>query len=97
MDYRRLNGVSKINAYPMPEVDELLDHLGNAHFISTMDLTQGYCQEPVAVKDRHKIAFSSLVGFFQFLMMPYGLQEAPATFQRMMDSLIHRTHDFTAV
>ena len=40
MDYRRLNSVSKIDAYPMPEVDELLDDLGKAHFISTMDLTQ---------------------------------------------------------
>ena len=58
VDYRRSNSVSKIDAYPIPEVDELLDHLGKAHFISTMDLTQGYWQEPVAVKDRHKIAFS---------------------------------------
>ena len=97
VDYRRLNSVSQIDAYPMPRVDELLDCLGKAHFISTMDLTQGYWQVPVAVKDRHKTAFSSPFGFFQFRMMPFGLQGAPATFQRMMDSLIHGAHDFTAV
>ena len=97
MDYRRLNSVLQIDVYPMPRVDELLDCLGKAYFISTMDLTRGYWQVPVAVKDRHKTAFSSPFGFFQFQMMPFGLQGAPATFQRMMDSLIHGAHDFTAV
>ena len=97
VDYHRLNSVSQIDAYPMPQVDELLDRLGKAHFISTMDLTRGYWQVPVAVKDRHKTAFSSPFGFFQFRMMPFGLQGAPATFQRMMDSFIHGVHDFTPV
>ena len=50
----------------MPQVDKLLDCLEKAHFISTMDLTQGYWQVLVAVKDRHKTAFSSPSGFFQF-------------------------------
>ena len=66
MDYRRLNSVSQIDAYPMPGVDELLDRLEKVHFISTMDLTRGYWQVPVAVKDRHKTAFSSPFGFYQF-------------------------------
>ena len=66
VDYRRLNSVSQIDAYPMPRVDEMLDRLGKAHFISTMDLTRGYWQVPVAVQDRHKTAFNSPFGFFQF-------------------------------
>ena len=52
VDYCRLNSVSQIDAYPMPRVDEMLDRLGKAHFICTMDLTRGYWQVPVAVQDR---------------------------------------------
>ena len=66
VDYHRLNSVSQIDAYPMPRVDEMLDRLGKAHFTSTMDLTQGYWQVPVATQDRHKMAFNSPFGFFQF-------------------------------
>ena len=97
VDYRRLNSVSKINAYPMPHIDELLDRLRKAQFISMMDVTRRYWQIPVALKDKHKTAFYSLFGFFQFQMKPFGLHEASATFQRMMDPLIHGAHDFTAV
>ena len=53
-----------------------------------MDLTRGYWQVPVAEQDRHKTAFNSPFGFFQFRVMPFGLQGAPATFQRMMDQLL---------
>ena len=66
IDYHRLSSVSQIDVYPIPQVDEMLDRLGKAHFISTMDLTRGYWQVPVAMQDRHKTAFSSPFGFFQF-------------------------------
>ena len=66
VDYCRLKSISKIDAYPMLWVDELLDCLAKVHFVSTMDLTRGYCQVPVVVKDRHKTAFSSLFDFFHF-------------------------------
>ena len=89
VDYRHLNRVSRVDDYPMSRIDDLLDHLGNAKFISTMDLTRGYWQVPVAEKDRDKTAFHSPFGFFQFRMMPFGLQGAPATFQRMIDCLLH--------
>ena len=96
VDYRRLNSVSQVDAYPMPRVDELLDRLGKANFISTMDLTRGYWQVLVAEQDRHKTAFNSPVGFFQFRVMPFGLQGAPATFQRMMDRLLTGAYEFAA-
>ena len=96
IDYRRLNSVSQVDAYPIPRVDELLDRLGKANFISTMDLTRGYWQVPVAEQDRHKTAFNSPVGFFQFRVMPFGLQGAPATFQRMMDRLLTGAYEFAA-
>ena len=80
----------------MPRVDELLDRLGKANFRSTMDLTRGYWQVPVAQQDQHKTAFNSPFGFFQFRVMPFGLQGAPATFQRMMDRLLIGAYKFAA-
>ena len=59
VDYRRLNGVSETDANPMPRIDELIDRLGKSCFISTIDLTQGYWQVPVAKEDRHKTAFAT--------------------------------------
>ena len=69
--------------YPMPHVDDLLDQLGQARFISTLDLTKGYQQVPA----QPKAAFRTSFGLYQFRKMPFGLQGAPSTFQRMMDSL----------
>ena len=88
VDYRRLNALSKADAYPIPRVDELIDRVGNASFISTLDLTKGYWQVPVAECDREKTAFMMPYGLFQFRRMPFGLQGAPATFQRMVDKLL---------
>ena len=96
VDYRRLNGVTQSDAYPMPRVDELIDRLGGAKFITTLDLTRGYWQVPVAEADRHKTAFTTPFGLHQFKVMPFGLQGAPATFQRMMDRLVDGCDAFTA-
>ena len=87
VDYRRLNARSKSNAYPMPRVEDLIDRVGNATYITTLDLTKGYWQVPVAVGDRPKTAFTTPYGLYQFMRMPFGLQGAPATFQRMVDKL----------
>ena len=94
VDYRRLNSVSTMDAYPMPRVDDMIDQIGGAKFISTLDLTKGYWQVPVAEKDREKTAFSTPFGLFQFTRMPFGLQGAPATFQRMVDRLLNGLGDF---
>ena len=95
VDYRRLNSVSKMDAYPMPRVDDMIDQIGVAKFISTLDLTKGYWQVPVRVEDRHKTAFATPFGLFQFKRMPFGLQGAPATFQRMVDRLLDGTGEFS--
>lgn len=68
----------------MPWIDELIDKLGQAKVISTLDLSNGYWQLPVAATDRVKTAFSSPYGLFQFKRMPFGLQGVPATFQHML-------------
>ena len=96
IDFRRLNSVSKTDAYPMPRVDDLLDELGQARFISMLDLTKGYWQVPVEKTAQAKTAFRTPFGLYQFRRMPFGLQGAPSTFQRMMDSLLVGMQDFAA-
>ena len=96
VDYRRLNSISRQDAYPMPRIDDLIDDLGGAKFITTLDLAKGYWQVPVREQDRPKTAFTTPRGLFQFRMMPFGLQGAPATFQRMMDSLLRGLEGHTA-
>ena len=96
VDYRKLNSVSLTDAYPMPRIDDLIDQLGRAKFIMTLDLTRGYWQVPVAKDDQHKTAFITPFGLFQFRKMPFGLQGAPATFQRMMDRLTQGLQGFVA-
>ena len=83
VDYRRLNAVSIIDAYPMPCIDGLIDGLGNSRFISTLDLTRGYWQMPMSKEDRHKTAFTTPYGQFQFRRLPFGLSRAPSSFQRL--------------
>ena len=78
----------------MPRVDDLLDQLGQARFISTLDLTKGYWQ--VEKTAQAKTAFRTPFGLYQFRRMPFGLQGAPSTFQRMMDSLLVGMQDFAA-
>ena len=69
----------------MPRIDDLIDHLGKAQYLITLDLTRGYWQVPVAPDVHHKTAFVAPFGLYQFTVMPFGLQGAPATFQRLMD------------
>ena len=95
VDYRRLNAVTRVDAYPMPRMDDILDQVGQAKYITTLDLAKGYWQVPVASQDRHKTAFTTPRGLYQFKMMPFGLCGAPATFQRMMDQIIKGLYKFT--
>ena len=88
VDYRRVNAVSKFDAYPMPRIDELLDRLGTAKYYTTLDCTKGYWQIPLSPVSREKTAFSTPRGLFQFTALPFGLFGAPATFQRLMDRIL---------
>ncbi len=95
-DFRRLNEVSEFDGYPMPRVDELLDRLGRARFISTLDLTKGYWQVPLTEQAKPKTAFSTPNGHWQYRVIPFGLHGAPATFQWMMDILLRPHQSYAA-
>ena len=96
IDYRPLNSNMRVDSYPMPRIDELIERLGKAEFITTIDLTKGSWQVPVAIKDRPKTVFATPFDLLQFITMPFGLQGAPSTFQRMMDHLLSGIEDYAA-
>ena len=77
-----------MDAYSMPRMDDLIDHLGKAKFISTINLTRGYWQVPLTTESKENSAFATPHGLFKFNVMPFGLQGAPATFQRLIDQVI---------
>ena len=94
IDYRKLNAVTLNDTYQMPRVEEIIENLGDAHYISTLDLTKGYYQVSVEEQDRDKTAFTTPFGKFRFRRMPFGLKGAPTTFQRLMDRVLHGYHSF---
>ncbi len=95
-DFRRLNEVLEFDGYPMPQVNELLDCLGRARYISTLDLKKGYWQVPLSETAKPKTAFSTPNGHWQYQTLPFGLPGAPATFQRMMDILLRPHQSYAA-
>lgn len=89
IDYRQLNEHSIKDAYPLPQIDHILNKLRGARYISTLDLKQGYWQIPLTDSSRQYTAFIAPGrGLFQFKVMPFGHHSAPATFQRIMDNVI---------
>ncbi|XP_036148743.1 uncharacterized protein LOC118647611 [Monomorium pharaonis] len=88
IDYRNLNEKTIGDAYPLPNITDILDQLGSAKYFSVLDLASGFHQIPMAPKDAPKTAFSTPYGHYQFKRMPFGLKNAPSTFQRLMDNVL---------
>ena len=87
VDYRGLNARTVKDAYPLPRIDESLDAISGASLFSTMDLQSAYYQIEVAEEDKAKTAFTTPVGLFEFNRMAFGLCNAPATYQRLMQDM----------
>ena len=88
VDYRKVNTVTRKDAYPLPRVDDTLDTLSGSTWFSTIDLKSGYWQVEMTPNDREKTAFCTQEGLFEFNVMPFGLCNASATFQRLMDCVL---------
>ena len=88
MDYRRLNSLTVKDAYPLPRIDDSLRLLSNQQWFSTMDLASGYWQVAMASDAKRKAAFVTNEDLFQFRVMPFGLCNAPAMFERLMDRVL---------
>ena len=87
VDYRHLNEVTRKDAYPFPRIDDTIDNLTGSTFFSTLDLLSGKWQVEVA-KMTPKTACCTTKGLFEFSVMPFGLCNAPATFQQLMDFVL---------
>ena len=98
VDYRALNKLTEKNKYPLPRIDDLLDKLRSASFFSSLDLASGFWQIPVVEEDRAKTAFLTPMGQFEWNVIPFGLCNAPSTFQAMMDTVLREyVGQFTVV
>ena len=85
IDYCKLNSITTPDVYPLPRMDDLLHSTGESCHITTLDLQAGYWQIRVRTEDRDKTAFICPFGLYRFTRMPFGLRNAPAMFQRLID------------
>ena len=85
VDYRKLNAITKKDAYPLPRIDDLLDALGKAKVFSALDMRAGFHQVPLDETSKELTAFTTKYGTYHYNMLPMGLVNSPATFQRLID------------
>ena len=88
VDFRKVNALTKADTYPLPRVDDSVDRIGAATFITKIDLVKGYWQVPLTERAKEIASFVANGAVYQCQVMPYGLKNAPATFQRLMDRVV---------
>ena len=88
VDFRRINAVTLRDQYPLPLIDDIFDQVAGCAVYSTLDLRAGYHQIKMAEEDIPKTAFRCHLGLFEYMRMPFGLANAPAVFQRTMDTVL---------
>ena len=82
-----MNSVTKSDSFPIPRIDDLIDRVGDAKYVTKIDLLSGYWQVPLSQRAREISAFSTPDGLYQYKVMPFGMKNAPATFQRLVNTL----------
>ncbi|GFV08847.1 hypothetical protein TNCV_3820901 [Trichonephila clavipes] len=94
IDYRRLNKVTRTQFFPLPNIEELLENVSAAKYISILDLTRGYLQIPLSPRAQKYASFVTTFGTFKPLRLPFGLKNAPYYFSRLMANLLRNCEDF---
>ncbi len=87
-DFRKLNSVTKPDCFPLPRVDDCVDQVGSAKFVTKLDLLRGYWQVPLSQRAQEMSPFVIPSGLYSYRVMSFGLRNAPATFQRLMNRVV---------
>jgi hypothetical protein len=87
-DYRKVNAVTKTDSFPIPRIDDCIDHVGRATYVSTFDLLKGFWQVPLTERAKEISAFVTPDGLYQYKVMPFGMKNFPATFQRLINGVL---------
>ena len=87
-DFRKVNNKTKSDSFRIPRITDCIDQIGNAKFVSTFDMLKGYWQVPLTQQVREISAFVTPIGLYQYKVMLFGMKNAPATFQRMVNKLV---------
>lgn len=87
-DFRKVNTLTRDDSYPIPRIDDCIDQVGKAKYVTKIDMLKGYWQIPMTERAKEISAFVTPDGLFQYCVMLFGLKAAPATFQRLINGLI---------
>lgn len=87
-DYRKVNMVTRADAYPIPRIDDCIDNVGNANFITKIDLLKGYWQVELSERARAISAFVTMDGLYQYKVLPFGMKNSGSSFQRLMNKVL---------
>lgn len=91
-DYRKVNNVSKSDTFPIPRMDDCIDKVGNTRYVTKFDLLKGFWQVPLTERAKEISAFATPDGLYQYKVMPFGMKNSPATFQRLINKVIAGLH-----
>ena len=89
-DFRKVNLLTITDSFPLPRIEDCIDRIGNSRYVTKMDLLKGYWQVPLTNRAKQLSAFVTPDGLYQYQVMPFGMKNAPATFQRMINKLVGR-------
>ena len=88
--FHKLNALTKTDLFPLPRIEDCIEHIGKARYVTKLDLLKGYWQIPLTNLTKQLFAFVTPDGLYQYRVMLFGMKNAPATFQSMVNHLIGR-------
>ena len=87
-DYRTMNSMTKTNSFPVPRIDDCIDSIGQAKYVTKFDLLKGFWEISLTDRAKEISAFVTPNGLYQYIVMPFGMKNSPATFQRLTNTII---------